>query len=105
MPVFSMEQPRYVPSGDRPISGLSTPHSLTRDGRADPYRARVQLTMVLQDRSFVLQEVAWLILDCARRTRPFRGRAFREQEDNQAASLPLVCRVARAQGIALPALP
>ena len=32
------------------------------------------------------QEVAWLILYCARRTRPFRGRAFREQEDDQAAS-------------------
>ena len=32
------------------------------------------------------QEVAWLILYCARRTRPFRGRAFREQEDDQATS-------------------
>ena len=35
------------------------------------------------------QEVAWLILYCARRTRPFRGRAFREQEDDQAASASL----------------
>jgi hypothetical protein len=33
-----------------------------------------------------LHRAAWLILDCARRTRPFRGRAFREQEDDQAAS-------------------
>ena len=33
------------------------------------------------------QEVAWLILYCARRTRPFLGRAFREQEDDQATSL------------------
>src|SRR5262249_24284331 len=35
-----------------------------------------------------LHRVAWLILECARRTRPFRGRAFREQEDDQAALLP-----------------
>ena len=32
------------------------------------------------------QEVAWLILYCARRTRPFLLRAFREQEDDQATS-------------------
>src|SRR5262245_18796206 len=30
------------------------------------------------------QGAAWSILNCARRTRPFRGRAFREQEDDQA---------------------
>ena len=34
---------------------------------------------------------AWLILDCARRTRSFLGRAFREQEDDQAALSNLVC--------------
>ena len=32
------------------------------------------------------QEVPWLILYCARRTRSFLGRAFREQEDDQATS-------------------
>ena len=34
--------------------------------------------------SFPSTGAAWLILECARRTRPFRGRAFREQEDDQA---------------------
>ena len=36
-----------------------------------------------------LHRAAWLILECARRTRPFEGRAFREQEDDQAARLLL----------------
>ena len=34
-----------------------------------------------------LKRVAWLILDCARRTSTFRACAFREQEDDQ-ATLP-----------------
>ena len=38
---------------------------------------------------FLSTRAAWLILECARRTRPFRGRAFREQEDHQAAPSPL----------------
>ena len=38
---------------------------------------------------FSLHRVAWLILECARRTSTFRACAFREQEDGQAApSLP-----------------
>jgi len=37
---------------------------------------------------FVLSRVAWLILDCARRTSTFLSCAFREQEDDQ-ATLPL----------------
>ena len=43
--------------------------------------------------------VAWLILDCARRTSTFLSCAFREQEDDQ-ATLPILLRprVARAQG-------
>jgi len=45
----------------------------------------------LQARSFLFSEAAWLILECARRTRSFWGRAFREQEDNQAASHFPVC--------------
>ena len=39
---------------------------------------------------FHFRRVAWLILYCARRTRPFIGRAFREQEDNQATLPPLL---------------
>ncbi len=35
-----------------------------------------------------LSRVAWLILDCARRTSTFLSCAFREQEDDQ-ATLPL----------------
>jgi hypothetical protein len=44
--------------------------------------------------------VAWLILDCARRTSTFLSCAFREQEDGQ-ATLPILRRprVARAQKI------
>ena len=36
---------------------------------------------------FSLRRVAWLILECARRTSTFRACAFREQEDDQAAHL------------------
>src|SRR5437870_691503 len=48
---------------------------------------------------FSLHRVAWLILECARRTSTFLSCAFREQEDGQAAhpTLPRA-RVARAQG-------
>jgi len=44
--------------------------------------------------------VAWLILDCARRTSTFLSCAFREQEDDQAI-LPILLKphVARAQKI------
>src|SRR6185436_10713905 len=38
-----------------------------------------------------LSRVAWLILDCARRTSTFLSCAFREQEDDQAA-LPILPR-------------
>ena len=50
-------------------------------------RAHVQRIMIPPSLLVISQEVAWLILECARRTRPFRGRAFREQEDDQATSL------------------
>jgi hypothetical protein len=39
--------------------------------------------------SLSLQRVAWLILECARRTSTFLSCAFREQEDDQADRSPL----------------
>ncbi len=44
---------------------------------------------------------AWSILNCARRTSTFLSCAFREQEDDQAALIPILRRprVARAQKI------
>jgi hypothetical protein len=38
----------------------------------------------------LLHRAAWSILNCARPTRAFRGRALREQEDDQAAH-PILC--------------
>ena len=47
---------------------------------------------------FSLHRVAWLILECARRTSTYLSCAFREQEDDQAAHPFLLRpRVARAQ--------
>ena len=49
--------------------------------------------------------VAWLILECARRTRPFPGRAFREQEDDQVAHPILPSSPVISQGWGLIDLP
>ena len=52
-------------------------------------RAASDIQMILPSLLLLLQGVAWLILECARRTRSFRGRAFREQEDDQ--DTPSLC--------------
>jgi hypothetical protein len=46
------------------------------------------LSCFLSNSLVLPSRVAWLILECARRTRPFSGRAFREQENDQAAPPP-----------------
>ena len=55
-----------------------------RNGEAYLVRAHIQRIMIPPSLLACLffQEVAWLILYCARRTKPFRGRAFREQEED-----------------------
>ena len=70
-----------------------------KDNLAIPFRVEGQTELdlrrllkktVQQGRSslvLALKRVAWLILDCARRTSTFRACAFREQEDDQ-ATLP-----------------
>ena len=55
--------------------------------RVRKYSRRMLKTAVEQGRSslvLALKRVAWLILDCARRTSTFRACAFREQKDDQA---------------------
>ena len=47
---------------------------------------RLSTFQIIYPSSLVLSSrVAWLILDCARRTSTFLSCAFREQEDDQAA--------------------
>ena len=71
--------------------------------KAALYCAHRATLMLLYDSSklahFSLHGVAWLILECARRTSTFLSCAFREQEDDQAAH-PILFkpRVARARG-------
>jgi len=88
------------------LSFLPSPFSLFSDGGDGCFTCNMREwsgTVLPLSRSklarMFLQGVAWLILDCARRTstalnlniRSISCAAFREQEDDQAASPHLVC--------------
>ena len=70
------------------------PLRASNEGLLRPRVARAQKIIRLHPFSpYVISRVAWLILDCARRTSTFLLCAFREQEDDQATlNVPIFAR-------------